>query len=362
VEAPLDWPTIGGNVGRSGLNAGEGGVPPLTLAWSTHVNDQRLWSAAIVDGRVFVSSMWPYSGWWTGPNELAVYDLETGARLWRFYFGEVMSVGQPTVVDGVVYIARNKGTITPTDMFALDAATGALIWSVPFDSQWETFWAPLVVGETLYANGGTYGGLYAWDRTTGAQLFHSDVLPDGDEWSPAWDGEHVLSFVEIDLSFHDPVTGVVDRVTTMRGPRTASSMRSMPVVDEGRAFVIVPPELSAIDLASGVAEWSPRDDFAGTAAASNGQVYVVREGSLYMRDAATGRLGWRFDGDGMLHSPAVLTSDYAYVSSDSAVYALARATGALEWNADVGGRLSIGEGHLVVAGETGTLTAFALSP
>jgi outer membrane protein assembly factor BamB len=360
VVATADWPTRGGNWARTGYNVGETGSPPLTRAWGI-TTAQTLRPVAIAGGTVFVTSNGNLGG--NGPNVIQAFDLATGALDWSYDFGDAEAVGEPSVDGGVVYVGVNHGIMFGTTAeYAFDAATGRIVWRTAFSSQWETFWAPLVIGGTVYADGGEYGGLLAWNASSGTQVFFDSMLEQYDEWSPTWDGTSVLTFMAGHLRSHDPASGAVTRTTTVPWNWVGWSMRTVPIVDAGRTYVIAPPSLIAVETPTGAMLWSISHNFDGVPATADGHVYAVSAGALESRAGTSGAIEWTFVGDGALVSPAVLTPTHAYVSSDANTYALDRATGTMVWTAGLGGRLSIGEGHLAVAGATGTLTVYALTP
>jgi outer membrane protein assembly factor BamB len=356
MPAPADWPTRGGGAARTGLNATETGIPPLTLAWTvTEVDAVR--ATAIADGRVFVTTV----GRFTPSNPIFAYDVATGRELWRYDFGDSSAIGEPAVDGSTVYCAMNHGTTGSSAMFAFDATTGRILWRTEYPSQWETFWSPLTTLGRVYADGGEYGGLYAWSETDGTQTFFSNALEQYDEWAPAYDGTSIVTFIAGNVRFHDPASGNVTRTTSVPWTWAGWSMNTTPVNDGTRVFVIAPPTLHAIDATSGSVLWSLSHGFDGIPSAAGGHVYAIASSALESRDAATNAIEWAFTGDGALQSPIVLTATHAYVASDANVYAIDRTTGAQVWTAATGGLLSIGNGHLVVAGSSGALTAYALS-
>jgi outer membrane protein assembly factor BamB len=107
----------------------------------------------------------------TGPGIVDALNASTGALLWTFATGGTVR-SSPTVASGVVYIASNDG-----ELFALNASTGARLW---------TFTSGDVIGSSpAVANGIVYVGstnTYALNATTGAKLWTSNT---GANSSPA---------------------------------------------------------------------------------------------------------------------------------------------------------------------------------
>jgi outer membrane protein assembly factor BamB len=84
-------------------------------------------------------------------SALAAFDLTTGAQAWIFLGDQQLNLG-PFAAAGVVYVASNTGM-----MFAVDQATGALVWSTeidPLGASSFTVGAEGVLLTQLYGGGG----------------------------------------------------------------------------------------------------------------------------------------------------------------------------------------------------------------
>src|SRR5207244_13176000 len=142
---------VGADTRHTGSNAAEMGTPPLAFAWSAALATQALNPVAYEAGRVFASAR--YSG---SPKYMWALNATTGATPWSYNFGNVNNVGQPTVSNGRIFIGQNNQT-PGTFLWSFNAATGALNWASPVGAQWEFYWSPIVVGNSVYMNGGYYG-------------------------------------------------------------------------------------------------------------------------------------------------------------------------------------------------------------
>ena len=362
-----DWPMFGFDAQHSGYNALETGKPPAmgSTPWSVTVSGPQtqggaaLHPAASDGARAFVT---PDSSFATSSPLLAVA-LADGKTLWSHDFGNVENVGHPSVVGGTVYVQTNKGTTgNATDLWALDASTGNLLWAAPYGSQWERFWAPLVVGSTVYVDGGEYGGLLGFRTVDGAQLFFNAGIGQYDSWSPAYFHGALYTFIAGTFSSEDPVTGVVQSTTKVPWTWTGYTMNTAPVFGPTLAYVIAPPALAAIDPAKNAVAWSVNGSFSGTPAVAGGVVYAVDGGNLLANDAATGALVATMVGDSALKYPPVVAAGHVYAASDANVYAWDAATRTQAWTATVGGWLSIAGGKLLVSSGSGVLHGFTLSP
>lgn len=340
---------LGGDPGHSGLNPGETGVPPLTRAWVAASAGGG--SPPVIEGgRVFAL------------NGRKVHALEAanGAEIWSYDFGSIFQVGWPAVKNGKVYVPSSNHS-SDTWLRQFDRGTGELGFKLPFGSQWETYWSPIVVGDKVYLNGGYYGGLYGFDATTATQLFFNSSMEQYDEWSPAFFGGKVYSFVAGNVRVHDPATGATQATLNVGWSWAGWSMQTVPVFGDTYGYVIAPPNLFAFDPTTMKQVWTVNSSFKSYPAVAAGTVYALGSNALQAIDATTGSRKWLFEGDGRLAYPPVIAAGYVYVSSDSNVYAVDPATHKAVWTAPIGGRLAIGSGMLFVSSSSGNLTAFRLT-
>jgi outer membrane protein assembly factor BamB len=168
AQAPGDWPTYLDNGARTGFNATETTITPstapqLTQLWTDTAGGSISAEPIQVGGVV-------YYGSWDG-NEHAV-DAATGAALWSTFVGQTTdtSCNPPTV--GVASTAT-VDTITVNNIateavfvgggdgnfYALDASTGAVIWKTelgtpPAFFQWSS---PLLYNGSIYEGISSFG-------------------------------------------------------------------------------------------------------------------------------------------------------------------------------------------------------------
>ena len=343
---------LGGNTHHSGFNAAETGKPPLNAAWVATLGAQATTPAVIQGGRAFAIS----------GAFLNAVELSNGARIWSYNFGQVLGgISWPSAGDRSLYVATsNNGGDTWFRQF--DRATGTVGFKLAFGSQWERYWSPLVVGAAAYIDGGTYGGLYGYNLTSGAQTFFDNELEQYDSWSPAEFGGNVYTFVAGKLRKHSEIDGKVAATIDVGWTWNGYSMNTAPVFGDKYAYVISPPNLFAVDPSTMKQAWSVNGSYTRFASFAGGIVYALTGGSLSAMDGTTGSAKWTFAGDGQLAYPPVIANGHVYVSSAANVYAINAATHAQEWTAPVGGWLAIGEGYLLVSTTTGMLAAYRLTP
>ncbi|HLW78806.1 MAG TPA: PQQ-binding-like beta-propeller repeat protein, partial [Terriglobia bacterium] len=340
-----------------GFNANETGKPPLTPSWSLPLSPGALWPAMSDGTQLYVSEQ---NGRAPGFTHLWAMSPDDGHTIWSQAIGKGVNLGQATVDSGRVYVAEsNSGT---TYMYAFDSSTGALVWSEPFMSQFDDYWAPLVLNGHIYFDGGYAGGLYGLALADGHQLFFNNQLGQFDQWSPLSLGGNVYSFVGGKLRAHDPQSGSVAATATIGGTFPFYSMETAPVSDGTRIYVVAPPSLYAVDPATMTVVWAATGAYSGMAAVSGGVVFAVSGGQLVANDAATGAGRWTFPADAALSYPPVIAGGWVYAASNAHVYAVDVTTGQATWAGGPGGWLSIAKGALYVAQANGTLSAYALSP
>jgi hypothetical protein len=360
VSTANSWSCQGFDNRHSGYNPYESGVPPLTFGWSAALGTGALNPVVYEAGRVFIT---PYAVN-SGNTFVTALNASTGAPLWAHDFTSIFSIGQPAVSAGSVYVQTSNNSIAPaSNAWSLDASTGGVTWTTPIGSQWEHFWSPIVVANTLYSNGGYYGGLYGRDATTGAQSFFNSSLEQYAEWSPAYDNGKVYTFIAGNFRAHNPSTGVIQWTRSVPWSWAGYSMFCSPVIDGTRAYVIAPPNLHAINLTTQLVDWSATGlAFSGTVSQVGNTLLGISGGTLRAHAADTGAFQWTFVGDGALNHQAVIANGYAYVSSNANTYAVRLSDHTQVGTVAVGGWLTVAGGKLFIAQLNGVLTAYSLSP
>ncbi|CAN5464288.1 hypothetical protein BH09MYX1_BH09MYX1_54820 [soil metagenome] len=352
------WPTQGANVSRDGVLAGETGKPPLTPSWSTKFFQTGGLQPLVVAGNHVYATFQNFSD---PKNELRSLDLADGTTQWSYLLGAISRTGYPSLDGGRVYLVNGYANNVPPQAVALDGANGNLLWSSPVTAQFEQYWSPLIVGGSLYTNAGTYGGLVGMDLSQGTPLFFNSTLEQYDQWSAAWSGSAVLTFIAGKLRAHDPTTGNVSWTTTVPWTWSGYAMRTYPVVAGGRAFVVAPPSLYAVDLVTHAVVWNAAASYVDAPAVYGGSVFAIGGGGVIARDAVTGQLQWMFAGDNALEFTPVIANGYMYVASQKNTYAVDLTTHTQAWTVGVGGYLAIASRRLLIAAND-TLYAFVMSP
>lgn len=309
-ERPAEWPGFRGP-GRDSILRGVridtdwSASPPAEL-WRRAIGPG--WSSFAVDNGIL------YTQEQRGEEEqVAAYSVATGEPVWRhgdpvrFYEsnGGAGPRGTPTVSNGRVYAVGATGILN-----ALDAATGAVIWSrnaatdtgVPVPG-WGISSSPVVFNDVVVT--AVSGALIAYDTGTGTQrwllksrggsysspqlvtidgvpqlLFQSgfgatSVAPDSGVvlWEHAWEGFRIVQPAVVPDGSGVIVTDAsaagglnLRRLDVARGPNgwTVEEKWTSPglkpyfndfVIHEGHAFGFDGSILSSIDIADGTRTW-----------------------------------------------------------------------------------------------------------
>jgi outer membrane protein assembly factor BamB len=152
-------------------------LPSSASAWG--------WGPAIADGVVYI----PMEGTYSSTNLYAL-DADTGELLWVTPGSDtvVTNLGEPSVAGDTVYIPMDGGNTDGQELWALDADTGAVRWRT--DNEWYSQSPLLVTDDAVYTTripADPYytdtTGMAAFDRHTGERLWRWEKQADtsGDE-------------------------------------------------------------------------------------------------------------------------------------------------------------------------------------
>jgi outer membrane protein assembly factor BamB len=155
----VDWATYLGNLQRTQSTTNESwlttaNAAQLGINWSFTTGDQIASQTIVLDGVA-------YFGSWDG-YEYAV-NVTSGSLLWKTFLGRdpydpscgtVGITSAPTVGGGMLYVGGNNASGgADATWYALDAATGAISWSIPIGNMSVGYynWAsPLIHGGYAY--------------------------------------------------------------------------------------------------------------------------------------------------------------------------------------------------------------------
>jgi len=247
-------PAMGGWTARAPIVGAAALAPPRSLA--------------VDGGRVFALVTADLTGSAEYREVLVALDAATGARLWTFNGTEAWTASPPNatrsapaVSGGVVVFGAQDGNGT---VYAVNAATGTLAWWFPTGSPVRT--VPAIAGDLVYV-------------TSGTTLFYLDAqgLADGDSGpveSGGWTGDLLLAVA-----------------TGASAPIEASPMIAGPalVLDVAGATLAFDRNLGSVPVWG----FATAAGSAGTPAALGASLFVRRsDGRVIALNAATGELLW----------------------------------------------------------------------
>jgi outer membrane protein assembly factor BamB len=334
---------------------------PTTGAWTVDVGGTPSY-ALIVNKIVYVMADND------GNSQLFALNAATGATIW----GPIAFSGAGGITYDAGLIFVNSGPYTSTGVIsALDAATGATKWSATIPGTFATQ-SPAVAWEGI-----VYmlddGVVTAFDETTGAQL-----------WQAGFTGTYGSIALTVDGVFVSQpcMSGALRPMdgATIWGINTGcdGGGGETPVVAQGQFYS---PMQGGI---FGGTDYSTSDgtvlgtfNFSAPVAITAGGIYSLTGSTLQGQSLTTHTVAWSFAGDGALVTAPIVVNNYVFVgSSNGNLYAVDAATGVQLWTTNLGAPipqvssggyafdnetgLSAGDGLLVVpAGDT--ITAFVLS-
>ncbi len=238
AAASGDWTTYAATNGRSGFNAAETVITPTTtsqlhLAWTAAAQNA---SPNWVTSQAVVSNGLVYWGSWDG------YERATntsGGLVWQTYLGRMAATCESfwnvgvastaAVVNSVVYVGGGDG-----QLYALDAATGSVIWQTPLGGPNSyVYSSPAVFDGSVYIGVADsppdcpfiQGQLLQVNAATGVVQNTMKVVPDGCTGGGVWGSPTV-----------DEASGTVYFATgPLEGPCNATSTPYVEAVIEVQA-------------------------------------------------------------------------------------------------------------------------------
>ena len=342
--ADAAWPQLGGAAGHAGAVA-HVIAPPLAMRWARPIGGHALQaSPAIAGGTVFVSATDLGDG---DAGGVVALDLATGELRWRAAAPKPLR-GGPAVAGDTVAAGLLDGT-----MLGLDAATGEIRWQYELGAglapEAASVFAPPAAdgGDFLLGN---QRHLAAIAGRAGNPLWTADPVPKG-RYSQSLAAIAIGDGVAVGV-FHRELGGVVawDRATgaelwRLEGEQ-ATAINASPVIAGGSVFLVNGlTEVISLELATGTPRWQVKLDeqgfdwgnaTAGAPATAHGVLVVpTLYRDLVALDAATGSELWRFAA-----TPGPLRTTHYRGAGEAGFEASPAITGDVVWAADTAGRLS----------------------
>lgn len=351
AQTPVEWRQFGFGAAGGRCNPHETRLSPanarnLALAW--HASGPFIDSSpAVVDGRVYVASIYPDSTLYvfdaltgekiwgtpdgqpvetssTSPavadgmvllgvsNLLEAFDAASGRLVWRFAADSLITTS-PTIADGVVYVASQD-----RHAYALNARTGHRIWETPLPGIPAT--GPIAVtSDLVYVSA---NAVYALDRASGAIRWHAGTDPlnapvvagnavyvsesdfrihayQADSGKPLWESQHLANVAAspVGMQRGGLYTGDANGRMWMLDGATGSRKWSVQLPDSTIVF-------SSPAIANGVVYVTGSCD-CGTSDAHF--IFALR--------ASDGRLLWQFAPGYPVYTSPVVVNGYLYVAT-----------------------------------------------
>jgi len=355
------WPMMGRDAAHTGFYPGTLNEQTFSLAWSLKVAPQPLNQVSIAEGKVFATPDILYN-----ETQLSAVDLVTGTLVWKKVWPmQARSINGPSYHAGQVYVQRtssSSGTDEP-EIVSLNAATGAQSWRATFSAQADKYLPPTITDSAVYVNGGTYGGMYGYNRSTGTQLFYNAALEQYDRWTPTFFNGTPYSYVAGKLRQHHATTGIINWTVTVG----ATGSGRVAVMASNAAFMlnsaVTPNELVCVDLTTQAVRWRAAGGFSGTPAVAGSRVYAFDStGNVKAYDINAGTLQQTYTtgiGTGSLYQP-IITNDVliACSTNNTAIHTLT--TGTKIQAITTGGIPSLSNGQLLLAGTDGNLRCYSV--
>jgi outer membrane protein assembly factor BamB len=304
------------------------------------------------------------------------------------------AVSYPLIADGKVYVTAvtpaTPSSIYGTDLYALDAQTGSIVWGpvpisgtyfwsghaydhgkifvVNFDGLLRSFdaatgqagWSTLLPGQNFFTspptavNGVVYVGgpsaVYAVNEANGAVLWTAGVNG-GSNSAPAVSADGVFVSYPCQVYKFDPLSGAT--LWHYNGPCSGGGGRTAAYADD-RLYVRdwTDPVSRVFDATTGTQVGTFNATPIPALAAQTG--YFLQAGTLRGIDLASHQVLWSFAGDGQLVSAPIVIDQVVIVGSGSgAVYALNASSGALIWTGAAGAPISAPDEQNVIQPLTG---------
>jgi polyvinyl alcohol dehydrogenase (cytochrome) len=429
-----DWPTYLENNARTGYNSAETTinattVPNLKLKWTYPAGHDISVQPVVANGQV-------YFGSWDG-NEYAT-DL-AGKKIWSASIGGQTPDCQPPTIFGVastatiadvsiqgantsvVFVGGKDASKKVASMYALNAATGAVLWQTPLSSSTASFsWSsPAVYNGSVYVGLASVndcpiipGALFQLDATTGTILHKFSVVPSGCAGGTIWSSpaideatdtiylstgnsagscsqkekyaQAIVKLKASDLSFLDAwqvpasqhgIDSDFGATPTLFTATYAGSTHALvgAVNKNGNFYALDRTSLSHGPV------WTAKTSTSTISISSSAwdgtQLYIAGrttsiggtscKGSLRAVNPATGQFIWQDClKDGGVLGPVSAVSGVVFVGEGSHLLAMNAATGRILFNyttsAGIQGGASISNGVVYLGNSAGTLYAFGL--
>jgi outer membrane protein assembly factor BamB len=286
------------------------------------------------------------------PAYLLALKETDGSTVWRHEFGEIDGVTDPATSIGRVFVAT-KGA--QAAMWGFSLSNGQLLFRTPFPAQHQSYLAPTFRDSTVYANGGAYGGLFAYRALTGVARWNAN-LEQYDLWTPAVDETYAYAYAGYEFVAIRRTDGA--RELSVRNEAFGGgtySMNSAPVIAAPDTILVVDGvsdhphdnHLIRYSVAGRNEVWRVQQRFMSNPVVAAGQIYIVNAvgNSLEARDLSTGAHVWSWTppnaSDIIPDGNLIVTDNLVFVSTATGTFAIDIASRRDVWSTPRTGHLAL---------------------
>ena len=310
--------------------------PPLGIVWSQDLGGAVSYPL-IVGSRAYVT----VADAGSNGSRLFALDLATGSVVWGpIELGGTYHFSAAAYDAGRVFAVNGQGLLT-----AFDANTGAQVWSAQMPGQYSFSSPPTAFQGMVYLSGAGSGGtFYAVSEANGSVIWTAPVL-NGDDSSPAVSATGVYASYACDQAYDfNPTTGALiwHHTSTCEGGGGKTV-----ALYNGRIYT---RDFSSGNLILDAQTGAQLGTFPFTVpygysipipAFSGSMGYFFDSAQLRGIDLGTGNTLWTFAGDGKLSSAPIVVGGNVYIGSTGGnLYALDGGSGALISSINVGSGIS----------------------
>lgn len=317
---PQKWSTFQGNVKHTGYQPTDFVSYAVNPINSIILNDENLGQlnpASMNNDYILVS----YT------NNLVAIDRETNLESWRKVF-QVNSTNPPSLDGDFVYIQTGNHS-SATHLRSYEIESGQLNFQSPHGAQWESYLAPTIDEDTVYVNGGQYGGAYAFDKITGDQKWFANSFDQFDMWTPSLDNDYAYGYTYGNLIAVDKNTGVFEYSLDDPSYDWHGYSTNRAVIIGGYDTAIVSDNqnntgnITVFDRFTREILWTKILDYKEQIVASNGVLYTQSMSDvLYALEERSGNVLWNYTlklGDNFRYN-LIVTNDYIIASGINQTY------------------------------------------
>ena len=299
----------GGNGSKAHRNAA---IPKIVWQFEAVKRGGIASTPLVTADRVFVAVI--HDAGLTTHGTLYCLDRASGKVIWQFDDdGQMQQMfSTPCIAEGRIYLGEGMHQNRVCKLYCIDAVTGKKNWQFHTNSHIES--SPIVAGGKVIFGAGDEG-VFALDASTGRELWH----------------------------FNDSLH--VDTSPAVAGTRLYAG--------SGRSRTGKPSEVFCLDTETGKPVWRNRTDLPVWGSplidsdevlfgVGNGRLLTLPEpparpaGAVLSVSAKTGKLLWRWDGDGVFQKPIADKTSIYFGSRDGFCYCLNRDAHDVRWRFDLG--------------------------